>query len=208
MSWSAVAIIGASLLSSLMSSKNSDKATEAQTNASRSDLALRKYMYEQNRSDLAPFRENELAASDINLDALKLLFDKTQAGPGDFKADPGYQFALDQGIGSLAKKESSSGRSLNADTIKFATGMADQGYTNFINRYLAKLSPLQSMAKVPTGATAQTVNAGQNYAMGGGNAMQAMGDARATGHINQANIWSNGINNALNNYFAYSKYSR
>lgn len=122
-----------------------------------------------------------------------------------FRADPGYEFALEQGGKSLERSAAArgilnSGATARALT-KFGQGLADQQYGNYFSR-------LQSAAGVGQSATGSTANAGQNYAQAGGNALMAGGAARASGYTGAANAWGNAaqgvagsLNQGFENYF-------
>ena len=54
-----------------------------------------------------------------------------------FRAGPGYQFALDQGLDAVARKGSAMGRldsgNTDLDLMRYATGYADQAWGNWMN---------------------------------------------------------------------------
>ena len=54
-----------------------------------------------------------------------------------FRAAPGYQFALDQGLDAVARKGSAMGRldsgNTDLDLMRYATGYADQAWGNWMN---------------------------------------------------------------------------
>jgi hypothetical protein len=56
----------------------------------------------------------------------------------NFQTDPGYGFQMDQGLQALQRTHAAAGNlsSGNADTdaMKFATGLADQSYGNYVQR--------------------------------------------------------------------------
>lgn len=60
---------------------------------------------------------------------------------GDFQADPGYQFRLEQGMKALERKRAAMGGRLGGDALKelmdYNSGLASQEYGNFANRQLA-----------------------------------------------------------------------
>lgn len=57
MSWAAVIVGGASLIGGYMNSRSAGDAADSQVDASREANALQKYIYDQNRADLYPYRE-------------------------------------------------------------------------------------------------------------------------------------------------------
>ncbi len=70
-------------------------------------------------------------------------FDRAQA---NFRSDPGYGFQMDQGLQALQRTHAAAGNlssgNADADTLKYATGLADQSYGNYVNR----LAPYLGMA--------------------------------------------------------------
>lgn len=201
--WGYVAAAALTYLQAKGASDASSSSAESQTDAERQRLNLDREMYEQGRADLAPFRANELQASNISTGALNELSQRIGRGPGEFKQSDDYRFALDQGINALDKSAVAGGRTRNADTMRFATGLASQERGNFLNRYNQSLAPLQSIARVPQGSTAQSVGLGQNYAGQAGNAFSRIGQANAANAINQSNIRTDATQNLINNSMQY-----
>ena len=197
-----------------------DRASDQTLQATRESNQLIKDQYNQNRADQAPYRE-------VGQGALYNLRDLTQPGGqlarnfsmGDFSADPGYQFRLQQGEqalnrGAAAAGRFDSGRALK-DLISFNSGNASQEYGNAYNRFnndnTTRYNRLASLAGVGQQATNQTGAFGQSYANSvAGNNINAAGvvgsntigagNARASGYIGSANAVNNGISNAFNQY--------
>ena len=207
MSGVAVAVVGTSVVTTAVNANASRKAANQQADVAREAQSSTDEQYWQSRADLEPFRRIELQGANIGLDSMKRLQSKVNAGPGNFKASEGYKWTLGEGIKSLDKSAVAGGRSRNADTMKYAEGLASTEYDNFMKRYYDNLTPLQSLARVQTGATSQQVGANQTYANQTSNNLTNIGTANATGTINQANSWTSGVNNALNNYMAW-KYAK
>lgn len=122
-----------------------------------------------------------------------------------FRADPGYQFALDQGSRSVQNSAAARGVLNSGQTAKaltqFGQVLADQQYGNYFSR-------LQSLAGIGQTATNATQQAGNAFAAGAGQALTNAGDARASAYTGAANAWSNGlagvnkaVGNGLSNYF-------
>jgi len=179
------AIMGAGLGASMNAT---DAQTEAARNASNTQMqsareanALQKYMYDTTRADTQPFRDIELQGANIGINAMDQLYDKAMAGPGDFKASDAYKWNLSQGINALDKSAVAGGRSRNADTMRFASGLASNEQDNFLRRYYDSLNPLQSLARVQTGYNNALNSAGQNYAGNSGTNLRYAGDAAAQG---------------------------
>lgn len=90
--------------------------------------------------------------------------------PNSFKKDPGYQFALDQGLDSVARKGNAMFGTTRAGTTavdleKFGTGFAAQSYNNRINQLLARIGALTPLTGATSGSPAAAANAlTQGYA--------------------------------------------
>lgn len=113
---------------------------------------------------------------------------------GGFEASPGYKFALDQGQAAIDGSAAARGNVFSGATLKaqqeFGTGLAQQEYSNFLNRLTGQASQGQA-------AAGNIATAGSNYASGAGNALANMGNAQAAGYIGQANALNGAINNGL-----------
>lgn len=82
--------------------------------------------------------------------------------PGDLTQDPGYKFALDQGLGAVQNRAgvqgSPFGGAAMADMQKFATGLASQTYNDAFSRWQTQVGNLQQMAGL--GANAASAQSG------------------------------------------------
>lgn len=111
-----------------------------------------------------------------------------------FRTDPGYQFAFDEGSKALQNSAAARGILNSGATAKALTrygqGVADQQYGN----YFARLQSLAGLGQSATGATAQ---AGQAAAGNAGNALMAGGNARASAYGGAATAANQGIQNYL-----------
>jgi hypothetical protein len=112
----------------------------------------------------------------------------------NFQANPGYQFQMDQGLQALNRTHAAAGNlssgNADADTLKYATGLANQSYSG----YLSGLQPY-------LGGQQQATAGAANVATGlGGNlnsSFQGQGGAANT------NLTGQGASNAaatMNNY--------
>lgn len=127
----------------------------------------------------------------------------------NFQTDPGYGFQMDQGLQALQRTHAASGNlasgNADADTLKFATGLADQSYGNYVSR----LAPyLTGEATATAGAAGVDQNLGtalnQSYQGQGGAAnttQTTIGNNNAGAELNNykvgSNLW-NGIMGGLN----------
>ena len=112
----------------------------------------------------------------------------------DFKADPGYQFRIDEGMRSLENSAAARGGLLSGGfakaVTKYSQDMASQEYGNIFNR-------LATIAGYGQVATTGSQNAATNYGGAVANASQGVSNAgayRASGYIGQGNSWSNAVN--------------
>jgi hypothetical protein len=134
-------------------------------------------------------------------------------GMGDYQADPGYQFRLDQGNKALQRAGAKFGNSLSGAQLQGASdynqGMASQEYGNAYNRFMnnrtTRFGELSNMAGLGQSSVGATGQAGQNVANQVGN--NTMGAATVAGNAGMANAgnWSNAMNNGINQWQNYSQ---
>ena len=95
------------------------------------------------RGDVAPWRE-------AGIRALGTLEGKIATGPGEFEADPGYQFRQEQGNRAVDSSAAARGGALSGRAVKeaarFNQGLASQEYGKFVDRFHKSLQPLQQMS--------------------------------------------------------------
>lgn len=130
----------------------------------------------------------------------------------DFRADPGYNFRLQQGNQQLNNQLSAmglreSGRALK-EGLRFSQGLADQTYNDAFNRYninrqnkfnfLSGVGGSGQQAAQQIASNANQFGAGASNVLG--NQMQlsnqnitGQGDSRAAGLIAQGNAWNQGL---------------
>ena len=105
-----------------------------------------------------------------------------------FTADPGYQFALDQGLEAIRSRGAAGGNygggGTTADLLRYATGTAQQGYGDYFNRQY-------NLATLGQNAAAGAGTAGMNTASNIGNLLTQNANAQGAASINSANAWSN-----------------
>lgn len=127
----------------------------------------------------------------------------------NFQTDPGYQFQLNQGLQALQRTHAAAGNlasgNADADTLKFATGLADQSYGNYVSRLLPYLTGTQTAtAGAANVATGQGNALNQSYQGQGGAARDTqagIGASNAAATMNEYNISKNlwdGIGKATN----------
>lgn len=193
-----------SVVSGILQAKAATGAANIQadaiTNASQSSNATQLKMFEEGRTDIAPWRtEGEKA--------LNTLAAKVAAGPGDYTKSPGYDFRVSEGQKAIERSAAARGGTFSGATGKalerFGQDYATNDYQNFLANYYNSLTPLQSIAGVGQTTASQNAVQGNNVAAAmGNNTMQAgkiAGEAQAGGIINQANA----ITGAMPNYSNY-----
>lgn len=223
---------GASILGGIISGNAAKKGAQAQADASlqamreqlefnREALDLQQANYEQDRQfaidQAAPYRR-------AGLNALSQLTDFGQGSVLDgsdaelyeaFRDTPGYQFAREEGLKAIQR--ANPGATMSSATAKdmgrFATGLADQTFSNYYNRKAGRETELYNrlagLAGVGQAAGTSAVNTasalGQGFsnslgqfAANSGNATQAgltaAGAAQAGGMMGV----SNAVNGTLN----------
>lgn len=190
----AAVVGGGSLLSSVIGGIFGNKASKAQAKAAAAALAEQRRQYEQDRQDLAPWRE-------AGGSALARLVSEYGLGPGgpdsQFIASPGYQFRFDQGQQAINRNMASRGLlnsgAADKSRIRFGEGLAASEYDSYWNR-------LAGLAGVGQNAVNTGVAAGQNSANNISNLITQQGNARASSYANTGSQINNGINNVLASY--------
>jgi hypothetical protein len=122
----------------------------------------------------------------------------SSAGPTGlavFQASPDYQFRVNEGQRDIGNSFAARGGAFSGNALKaltyFNQNMASNELQNFINRRMALAGFGQS--------TAENQGRSANYFGNvGGNYLSNMGDARASGIANQANMWGQAIGGAAN----------
>jgi hypothetical protein len=212
----AVAIGTAAVVGAGASIIGGDKAASATEHAADTANATSLQMYNQTRSDQAPYRAAGSTALSSLMGAYGLTpqsaTDGTGSGAssgngsayGGFFQSPGYQFEMQQGLkginqGQAAKGLFGSGATQKAD-MGYASGLAAQNF----GQYTGGLTNIASMGE---GATQATGQAGQTTAnVIAGNTMTA-GNAAANAYANTASSVNSGINNVMSAYLMRNMFS-
>ena len=200
MTWGMVAVAGATIVGAKMGSDASKDATSAQVGSANRAADMQWRMFQENQSNQLPWLK-------AGRESLATLQDKIAAGPGDFKAGPGYQLRLDEGNRNLMQSAAGGAGTQSGATLKalqdYGQESASNEYDRFLNRYYQSLTPLQSMAGVGQ-TTAQNIgSAGQQTAGRLSNIYQQQGQAQAQGAMNQANIRTGALQGLANLGGAY-----
>lgn len=204
-------------------SEGAERAALIQLEAQREAIAAQREMFDLLREDVAPYREaggQALSALQTGLEPggeFRQTFDFTL---GDFEADPGYQFRLEQGQKALERSASARGTLLGGRQLRelerFAQGTASDEFQRFYGRRVDeynrfnldrtqqfnRLAALAGLGQTATTTQAQATQATganlANIATGTGGrlseiALQAA-NARAAGQVGQASAYGNALN--------------
>lgn len=182
---------GTTLLGSGLNALSASKAAGAQIDSANQANALTRDMYQQNRADLAPWRETGVAA----LGRLRNMLT-----PGNqftaMQADPGYQFRVDQGNKAIERSAAARGKLFSPQTMNAVSqrtqDVASNEFGNVSNRLMA-------LAGLGQTATNTGVAAGANAANQQAQNITGAGNARASGYVGAANAVSGGLSNFLRN---------
>lgn len=229
-------------LNELSGKEAAKQAAREQRNASEANIALQREMmdeqrrqYDLMRSDYAPFREagaaqlpmlQQMAQAGMPEPTMAGFSQSPEAQIGnmeDFRADPGYQFQLQEGMGAIQNAAAAGGSLESGRTLKelqrFGQGLADQTYGNWYNRRAGEFGSfanrlgaqsgdqfnrLASLAGIGQTATGGMSSLGQNQLamqqQGMGNIMgqnQAMANANAAtamqGYQGMGNLLGQGL---------------
>src|SRR5690606_30555523 len=171
-------------------------------------------MFQQLRADYEPWRQagtNALRMIQGNMGDFNRDF--TMA---DFKADPGYQFRMDEAMKALERSAAArggrSGTRALTDITRYSQDLASQEYNNAYNRFNAdrdrRFNRLSTLAGLGQTATRDVANAGSNYATNMGNIAMSGANAQAASQIAQGNILNNAIGSGVNNWMQYQMMNR
>jgi len=200
---------GASLLGAGLSANAAAHAATDQHTAAAEANAIQAQQYAQQRQDEQPFRDAGASAMSQLTTQLPSL--TRRFSTSDFREDPGYQFALNQGLEAMQRSAAAKGLLGSTGTLKhlndYAQGMADQQYGNAYNRFTQsqqqKYNMLANLSSIGQNAAANTGSASQNFANQVGQNYQSMGNAAAAGSIGTANAINQGIGQGTNSYMQY-----
>jgi len=213
---SAVVGAGASYLSSKEQSKAAGRASNAQVQSNRENIAFQKEVFAQQREDNAPWREaGEASLEEMRTGMASGEFDMSNF---QFKAEPGYQFRKQEGVNALDASASARGRLQSGAQARAVTrygqNVASQEYGNAFNRERTiksdKFNRLASVSNVGQVANSADQSARSRMASSVGTSTTASGNALARGAINKGNARASAyqgigqsINQGAQNYLLY-----
>lgn len=181
MSWVAVAVAGAAVVGAVSQNSAANKAAKAQKGAANAAIAHTEQNYDRTKSDLQPYIT-------LGGNAVGTLNALNSGDASAFHADPGYQFAFDQGLQGLDRSAAARGSLYSgghsADLIRYGQGMADQQYGQFYSR-------LMGLAGLGQNAASNLGSVGNGAAASIGGYLQNSGNAQANAAMQQGQNWSN-----------------
>jgi hypothetical protein len=140
----------------------------------------------------APYTQGGASALDMLLNSLGLNGQSgTQAAQAAFQAGPGYQFTLDQGLKALNQRRALGGMlgsgNADQDAIKYATGLADQTWNNWLSGLSGVTNTGLTATGQQTGQYLNTVGTGLQGQLATQNAGY-LGDMQSAGTIGQGDV--------------------
>jgi len=203
LAWCSICITGAiiggvaaagSVASAAIGAGAAKDAAKAQTQAADKAAAQSEAMYQQTRSDLAPYR----SAGEGAITGYNALLG---TGPGGMAgrtaalaATPGYQFTQAQGLQAVQNSFAAQGLAQSGPALKgaaqYAEGLAGTTYQSVLGDYYNALGLGES-------AAANTGQLGTQLTGQANQAVTAAGAATAAGDIGAANATIGGINTAI-----------
>jgi len=215
----------ASMMSALIQAQQAQAAREQQER-----------MYRESVERMEPFRQGGVSATNRMLELYGIGGQPTAAGygsyaqpfgMGDFEADPGYAFRVQQGQQAIDRSAAAraglqSGAALK-EAARFGQEMGSQEYGNAYNRFLQQrelqLRALQGLASPGASMAAQTGQLGQatganiaNTMIGAGQAigqgLEQAGQARASSYMGGASALGQALGGIGQNAMLYSMMDR
>lgn len=212
MSFVAVAIGGAAIVSGGVGLYSANKAANTQADAAGNALAFQKQAFDTSQGNINAAKPNYQPYLDAGSGATYSLGKLLGIGPNGqsqtpdysgFYNSPDYAFAQQQGELGIERGANARGINLSGGTLKdlssFNSGLATQQYGNYYNKLMA-LSGQGENAATGFGnlATGQATNI-TNSANGIANTTQAAGQAQASGIVGGANAVTGSLNSGIQN---------
>lgn len=208
----AAALIGSALIGGVASAAASRRAANAQTSAANQANQTQWDMYNQNRTDMAPWRtagEGALGQLTAGLaEGGRFNRDFTM---DDFQKDPGYDFRMGEGVKAIERSRASRGNMYGGAAgkalLRYGQHYASGEYTNAFNRYMmqrnSQYNRLAGVSGTGQTATEQLGNQGVNFANNVGSNLIGAGNARASGYVGQANAFNSALGTGVNAWQQY-----
>jgi hypothetical protein len=185
--------------STLIGKSSSDKAADAQKDASKRAANVQMQMYNQTRSDLQPYAQAGLPA----MRSVLAMYGLTPGSKAynekamqDFKAAPDYQIAMREGVDALDNSAAARGMLKSGAAIKGVMEYGSDLGTRKLDSYLSRLMQIAGGGQsAAAGQGAAAMSTGRSLA----DTYLGQGEAEASGIIGGGNALSGGISNLTNN---------
>lgn len=179
------------IISALVGANAAKKASKAQVQAQREAIDFAREQSNLIRGDFQPYREAGAKGITPYLDALGANgATGREAALANFRASPGYDFRLGEGVRALDNSAASRGMLLSGAQLKgltdYGQGVASEEWGNY-------LQGLQNLTGMGQASAAQTTAGVAPLNQSTLQSISNIGDARAAGIIGKANAWQNGI---------------
>lgn len=201
MTWVTAALIvgGTSLVSGYMGSKAAKDAAGMQVEGTRYAADIQKEMFDIQNEQQKPYREAGYGALTRIQELLPSL--TAPVSKEEILGLPGYQFAINQGVGAARQNVNVGGGGSNVDRAaqKFAT---DYTLSTAMPQVIAQrqniYNTLAGIAGIGQTAQGQVTTASQNTASNLGQLAVGGANAAAAGTVGAANAWSGSLGNIGN----------
>jgi hypothetical protein len=200
MTWTTAALIvgGSNLAGGLIGGRAAKKAAAQQAQAIREAAQIQERMFQQQRQDLAPYREQGYTAL-RDIEAQKPYFTGRFEDYREQYLDPSMEFRRKLGEQTTARMLNVGGGAISGNTLRgleeFGQNLASTEYSNAFNRFQGErgqiYNTLANIAGMGQGAVNTGVQASQQTAQNLGQLAVGQGQALASGTVGQANAYSN-----------------
>lgn len=192
MGWMPAAIAGSSVLGAGSSLAGSGKASSGAKEAA----GLQRQQFDITRNLLQPWVSEGGAALGNLMGMLPGTLTQAQ-----LEAMPGYQFILNQGLKATQSAQAAKGLGVSGSALKgaatYATGLADNTYTQAFNQQQTKFKDVFDIANMGENAAAGVGTAGAKAAEAAGNYLNQAGQAGAAGVQGVGSAATGAAQNAL-----------
>jgi hypothetical protein len=229
MTWVAVGVAGAGLVSGIIGAGASEKASAQQVAAERAALAQQQSMFDTVQGNERPFvqagtdAQRQLSyllgtpGSQLNYDGTPYTSSAGGFGSLDkpFNIDtfrsltPQYNFDLQQGGQGVLNNDSSGQGALSGAALKdlmsfnsnFANNSFDSAFANYTTQQNNIFSRLNSIATLGSNAGSNNATGASNFASSIGNTASSIGASQASGTIGAANALTGGLQSGANAFY-------